>query len=171
MSTLEVTLLSTVHQEVMGERVSEAVRVKIGDAGCSSSRLDQVAGPIGRQRAPLGQEQGVEARITMSAAHAEIAVECSDGSGAEVDGTGLAALAGDVGNVVVEVKILNRQRTEFGNAEPTVEQDADHRFVPAVVEGLAGARADQFVEVVVGDDGYGVVLRRRGSDTEHGVGV
>ena len=77
--------------------------------------LDEVARSVCGQWAALGQEQSFKVRVAVRASNAEIAVEGADGSRAEVDGAGLAALAGDVGDVVFEVEVVNVQRARFGD--------------------------------------------------------
>ena len=92
----------------------------------------------------------------------EVAAQGQGGLVAEDTGPMPAALAQDVGHLLVEVEVLQGEEGQLGQAHPGVDEQAQDGLVPAFLEALPDAGPQQADELVVGEDRHRLVGQLRG---------
>jgi len=127
----------------MGERVPELMRMESRQASLLTPAPHELLDAPGGQPASLAKPQLRKVNVLVPGADAQVAVQRHGGLAAVGQGTLAAALAEHDGHVKVQVEVAELKVGQLATTGAGVEQEHHDGGVPASLEVLAGAGAQQ----------------------------
>ena len=134
------------------------MRMDVAEAGLLRPPLEHLAQPRVRHASLPAEPEPRFLRMVMPSTRAEVAVEVPSHSIAEGSGSWPTPLAHDESDTDVQVQVFHPQVHELGRSNAGVDQESDHRRVPALLvatplAGLSNSRNSSSLSTGTGVSG------------------
>jgi hypothetical protein len=165
----EVLLSPSGCEPLVSELVTEAVRVQAVYACLVTPSLHHLSDTAVSHRTPTTQPQRVCGwRQGMLGTSPDVAAECFPGAVAEGCGTLAPSLAQDERHILVEVQVLKRDPDKFSDPEAGVQEEAEDRRIPSLLEPAALAGIEHSGDFVSSQKRYRLLGHCRRAHLDEG---